>query len=875
MNCFKKRVFAVTILVMILLLFYGTIQAMGASILSVISSSSGSFYGTISVDGDIAVTFSKDIQNGSGFSNITLRNLNNINIPITCKVEGQVLSISPNNNLDYGSYYIITIPYNAVKDESGNVLYQDFTLYFVTTGDYTIPYITSSVPADQAIDVDTKGAISIKFTEKIKAGGEIEKISLIYGNNMKAPINIGINGDTLTIKPLQELQYNTYYYVYIPYNAVKDLAGNPNSYMYPLFFTTKQSSGELKVSLSKPSSDSKYISINDPILVFYNESIISDTGLSSITVKDKSGNIPINVTINNSILYITPKNSLNFAYDTTYTVTIPSGAVKGVSGAAMKSAYTFSFTTEAQMQNPKIMDASPQNGVKDAAVNSTIRVTFSENIKQGENIYGVSLKDVKGNVIQADLSISNNVLNIRPKNSLEYNTEYTYTIPYGAIVNSSNVPLKQDYEFKFKTDIERFNPYIYKSYPVDGAVNTTVDGGITIVFNEEIKKGENFEYISLRDTSYNELPITKELSGKNIKITPVNNLNLAYNTKYIVTIPYGAVKDVWENPFTSSKSISFTTGFERFSPIIKMVKPENASDSVQINTPIEITYNDKMLKGDNFDDIVLKDDNNNVIKCSINIIDDKIVIKPEKNLENNTGYILVMPVGGVKDYWGGVQINDFSLGFKTCLEKIPPTVISITPVNGIRNIDPASSFTIKFSENIQVGKTFKKISLTNGNMKNVPCTAEINNNTLTIKPVKTMDEITSYTLRVPLDAVVDKSQNKIGQDIIVNFTTRPGESNKNALAVNEVRLNSAYSQISVVFNKNITYGTNIKRLLLRDENGRTVLMNMTVKNNILTLSPRTKLTSGKRYTLIIPATGVKDSQSKNMINQYSYSFIVK
>lgn len=875
MNYFKKRVFAVTILVMILLLFYGTIQAMGAGILSVISSSSGSFYGTINVDGDITVTFSKNIQNGSGFSNITLRNFNNMNIPITCKIEGQVLIISPNNNLDYGSYYIITIPYNAVKDESGNVLYQDFTLYFITTGDYTAPSIVSVVPADQAKDVDTKGTISIKFTEKIKAGGEIEKISLSYGNNSKVPINIGINGDTLNIKPLQELQYNTYYYVYIPHNAIQDLSGNPNNYMYPLFFTTKQSSGELKISLSKPSTDSKYISINDPIRIFYNESIISNTGLSSITVKDKSGNIPINVTINNSILYITPKNSLNFAYDTTYTVTIPAGAVKGVSGAVMKSTYTFSFTTEAQMQSPRIVDASPQNGVKDAAVNSTIRVTFSENIKQGENIYGASLKDVNGNVIPTDLSISNNVLNIRPKNSLEYNTEYIYTIPYGAIINSSNVPLKQDYEFKFKTDIERFNPYIYKSYPVDGAVNTTVDGGITIVFNEEIKKGENFDYISLRDTSYNELPITKELSGKNIKITPVNNLNLAYNTKYIVTIPYGAVKDVWENAFISSKSISFTTGFERFSPVIKMVNPGNASEGIQINTPIEITYNDKMLKGDNFDDIVLKDDNNNVIKCSINIIDDKIVIKPEKNLENNMAYTLVIPIGGVKDYWGGVQINDFILGFKTCLEKIPPTVKSITPVNGSRNIDPSSSFTIKFSENIQAGKTFKKISLTNGNMKNVPCTAEINNNTLTIKPAKTLDESTSYTLRIPLDAVMDKSENKINQDIIVNFTTRTGESNKDALAVNEVRLNSAYSQISVVFNKNITYGTNIKRLLLRDENGRTVLMDMAVKNNILILSPRTKLTSGKRYTLIIPATGVKDSQSKNMINQYSYSFIVK
>lgn len=871
----KRRFFAINILVMILLLFYGTTQAMGASNISVISIGPNGYYGVINVDGDITVVFNKNVQNGSGFSNITLRNSNNVSIPVTCKIDKQTLTISPNNDLNYGNIYIVTVPYNAVKDDTGNVLYQDFTFYFITVGDYTIPSIASTVPTNDSKDIDTKSTISIKFTEKIRAGQNIENISLMNGSNIKVPVYIGISGDTLNIKPLQELQYNTFYYIYLPYNSVMDLAGNPNNYTYPIFFTTKQAPGELKVSMSKPSSDAKYISINNPILIYYNESIISDTGLASITVKDKSGNIPINASINNSILYITPKNSLNFAYDTTYTVTIPTGAVKGVSGAVMKNAYTFNFTTESQMQSPKITDASPQNGVRDAAVNSTIRVTFSENIKQGEKIFDVSLKDEKGNVVPTDLSIYNNVLNIRPKNLLEYNTEYTYTIPYGSIINNSNIPLKQDYNFKFKTDIERFNPYIYKNYPVDGARNTTVDGGITIIFNEEIKKGENFDFISLRDTSYNELPIKKELSGKSIKISPVNNLNLAYNTRYIVTIPYGAVKDVWENPFVSSRSISFTTGYERFSPVIKMVKPENASGDFQINAPIEVTFNDKMLKGDNFDDIVLRDDNGNIIKCNINTIDDKLIIKPEKNLENNTSYSLLLPVGGVKDYWDGVQISDFSLEFKTCLEKIPPVVKSITPLNGSKNIDSGAFFTIRFSENIIIGKTFKKIALTNGNMKNVPYTAEINKDTLTIKPVKPLDEITSYTLRIPSDAVTDKSENKLKEDIIVNFTTKPGASNKNALNVNEVKFNSDYSLISIVFNKNAAYGTDIKRLLLRDENGRTVLMNIGLKSNTLTIKPRMKLTSGKRYTIIIPAAGVKDNQGKNMINQYSYSFIAK
>lgn len=870
-----RSVASVIILVILLLVLYNTDHAMGASYLGVVNTNPNTYNTTINVDGDITIIFNSNIKSSSEFSNITLKNLIGLSIPVTCKIDGQALKIIPKNNLDYGSIYFISIPINAVKDESGNTLLEDFKLYFVTAADTIEPDIASIIPANQSRNASVSDTIKIKFTEKIKAGGQIEGISLIYGNNIKVPINIGINDDTLTIKPLQKLQYNTSYYIYLPYGSVVDLSGNPYRYRYPIFFTTKQASEELNVIMSKPSDGAKYIPINNSINILFSEAIVSGNGLSSITVKDKNGTIPINTFISNNILFITPKKSLNLAYNTTYTVTIPQGAVKGISGAAMKSAYTFSFTTETQMQSPKIVDANPQNGVQDAAVDSIIRVTFSENIKQGKNIFNIILRDGKGNTIPVDMSINNNILNIRPKNLLEYNSEYSYTIPSGSIVNNSNIPLEQEYEFKFKTDTEKFHPYIQKSYPEDGAINATVDSGITILFNEEVKKGENFELISLRDTDYNEVPVIRELKGNKIKIVPVNNLNLAYNTKYTLTIPYGAVTDIWGNIFEESRRIEFSTGFERFSPVIKSVNPKDLSSGIKIDEPIEITFSDKMLKGENFDDIVITDENNNIIIASISLINDRIIIKPERKYDYNTKYSLFIPVGSVKDYWGSVQLEDYKLEFKTCLEKIPPVVKSISPVNGGRGTDIQSFFTIKFSENIFPGSGFKKITIKNGNMRNVSYTAEVNNETLIIKPSKPLDESTSYTLRIPRDSIIDKSENQMNEDIIVNFTTKAGELNKNSLTVDRINISSNYSQISVVYNKNITSVANVNRILIRDENGKTVLINTTVKGNILTINPKTKLTAGKVYTLIVPASSVKDSQGKGMVNQYIYSFIVK
>lgn len=871
----RMRVYAVLIIAVMLVVLCGNVQALGASYLKIVGSSPDNYSSIIDISNDIVINFDRNIKKGSRFDNITLKNANNKVVPITCNINNTTLSISPDQSLDYGSYYILTIPYNGVEDDVGVNLYQDFTLVFVTQGDYIPPEIDSTEPVDYTENADINTLIKIKFTEKIKAGKAIEGISLQHGNNLKAPIYVGINGDTLIIKPLEKLMYNTTYFVYLPYNSVTDIAGNSNYYAFPVIFTTKQEEKELKIIDSNPSNNAKYINIDRPIRIFYNEEIVGDKGLENIKVSDSKGSIPIIPSISGNVLSIRPKNSLNFAYNTTYTVNVPIEAAKGVSGAAAKKAYTFSFTTEEQLQSPKITDAAPQNGAEGVSVNSTLKVTFSENIKQGNTIFNIILKDEKGNEIKTDLSISNNVLNIRPKVELQYNTEYTYTIPYGAVSNYNNIPLKQDYEFKFKTDIERFTPYIVKSYPVEGASNTTVDGGITIIFSEEIQKGSNFDYISLRDVYYNELPIVKEVTGKTIRIVPVNNLNLAYNTKYMVTIPYGAVKDGFDNQLAYSRTISFTTGFERFSPIIKMVSPRDASIDKKTDTAIEITYSDKMLKGDNFSDIVLKDDRNNNIKFTADVVEDKVVIKPQNSLENNTSYTLFVPVGGFKDYWNGTARENFTLKFKTEKETVPPVVKSVAPVNGSRNIGLDSSIIIEFNENIAGGKLFKKIVLTNGNMKNIPYTSEIKDKKLIIKPVKPLEELTSYTLRVPLDAVTDKSENTLKEEVLLNFITKAGEATKAALGVNDVKINGSSNALAITFNRDVVYGSSIKRVMLKDEKGKSVLLRFGIKGSTLTLTPGVKLTKGLRYVLTIPAAGIRDKQGKNMVKQFSYSFIAK
>jgi hypothetical protein len=107
------------------------------------------------------------------------------------------------------------------------------------TIDKTAPKITSTYPKNGATRYSRTAAITIKFSENIKASTNWSKI---YIKNMKtgkiAAITKKISGNTLTLKMNLRRYGYTWYQVYIPYYAVKDAAGNNLAKSYVFKFKT-------------------------------------------------------------------------------------------------------------------------------------------------------------------------------------------------------------------------------------------------------------------------------------------------------------------------------------------------------------------------------------------------------------------------------------------------------------------------------------------------------------------------------------------------------------------------------------------------------------------------------------------------------------
>ena len=103
--------------------------------------------------------------------------------------------------------------------------------------------------------------------------------------------------------------------------------------------------------------------------------------------------------------------------------------------------------------NITVTETSPEDGDTDVAVDTTITVTFSDNIEPSDAYDDISLEDSGGDAVAFSKSISDNVLTIEPDSNLSASEEHTVTIPRKAVAKEDQptVRLESEYSFSFTT----------------------------------------------------------------------------------------------------------------------------------------------------------------------------------------------------------------------------------------------------------------------------------------------------------------------------------------------------------------------------------------------------------------------------------------
>lgn len=320
----------------------------------------------MAIGGNLVATFTETVQAGTG--SITIKKtvgdilVESFDMATTTRVtfSGADMTIDPTDNLEAGVEYYVQIDGAAVRNPGGTFFagIADTTSWSFST-DVSQPTLSSTVPADNALDVLVSGNLVATFNEAVQAGtGNIvlkrtSDASTVETFDVASSALVGFATNQLTINPGADLVGGVEYYVEIAPTAVTDLSGNAFAGITDTTSWSFTADGTAPVPVSVSPAGLAGPHVGTRLLAQFNEPV--QVGSGTVTLHKASDNSVVE-----SINVSTPGAVVNFGRSvalvrsvvldpaTAYYVNAPAGAVLDLSGnpmAAITGTSAWAFTT--------------------------------------------------------------------------------------------------------------------------------------------------------------------------------------------------------------------------------------------------------------------------------------------------------------------------------------------------------------------------------------------------------------------------------------------------------------------------------------------------------------------------------------------------
>jgi len=315
-------------------------------------------------------------------------------------------------------------------------------------------------------------------------------------------------------------------------------------------------------------------------------------------------------------------------------------------------------------------------------------------------------------------------------------------------------------------------------------------------------------------------------------------------------------------------STSYSSTTDLTAPTIKSTDPTNKATNVAINKAIKVTFSESIKKGTGW--IELKTSSGKSVAVTTSISGNVLTITPKSSLTKGTTYVLYVHSGSVTDLSGNKYIYSGSKTFKT--DNTAPTIKSTSPTNKATNVIINKAIKVTFSESIKTGTLW--IELKNSAGKSVSITKSISGNTLTITPKSSLTKGTTYVLYVHSGSVTDLSGNKYIYSGSKTFKTDGTSPTIKSTDPTNNAVNIAVNKaIKVTFSESIKAGT--IWIELKNSAGNAISFTTSIISNVLTITPKSNLTPGTKYTLLIHSGTVTDLSGNKYVYAGSKTFRTK
>ncbi|GEM_PF-1892403 len=746
-----------------------------------------------------------------GYGNIHIRNLEDdaiiqsidVNSP-EVSISGTTVTINPASDLPEVQLYI-EVEDDTFEDSFGNIFSSPLTVWRDTWRLYMFEEILEVVdlsPAHGSTNIQVNEPLTFEatFSHPIEINtdnpGDIF-IRYNQGNGARYTIpatdpSVSADGNVLrfdlTLDPGTSL-LGQEMYVQLGYGVVRDVNGiskNLNFSKGNWHFTNEEATPPVITSLS-PADDATGLALDDNFVITFNEDVTKLNFYATLheyntyNVVEVFDNNDPSVTVSGNQVTINPDNDLvegQFYYISLSGNSVTDFEGAGNTGISGRDSWNFGAgDTDA----PQVVSLSPGDNASEVDLDANFTITFDEPVFAG-GIDFIILRRSNGSLVEYTeindarvTGLGTSTLVVDFNNPLQTAENYYITFGNGIVedaLGNKFTGWSDATTWSFSTSTaDIINPLLSSLSPADDEGDVATNSGFVLTLNEDIQWGlgdillKEFDTDNLVET-FNSGSANFTLASNQLVLTPSSDLSEV--TAYYIEVASDAIVDFSGNPytgFTGNSTWNFTTlNSDVTAPTLVSFSPaDDLTDVSKDLTELQMVFDEPLVGVGGF--IYLRHVTGSSIAQSFNVADPDqvtvigntvtlrdVALAPKTNYYIQNSSFIRDLAGNAISTW----VDQTVWNFGTFADTEAPTVTSFSPPSGTTGLTGDESFTMTFSEDLQL-PTFYSITIVSKHTGSVvesfthandPSKVSINGNQVTINPDTQLDPFREYYITV-------------------------------------------------------------------------------------------------------------------------------
>ncbi len=778
-------------------------------------------------------------------------------------------TLTPSANLPSGTICTATALASQIKDLVGTNLAANVAISFTTD---TPPMVTTTVPANGAINLSPSTAITVNFSKAVNVTATAFKLECPVGTPEAFTVAPAPPGGvaSFTLTPSAPLPVSTTCTVTVVATQVTDTSpGTPMAANFVFSFTTGTPP---TVSSTSPANGATNVLASTAVSVTFNRTV-------NVTATAFKLECPVGTPQPFTLSPAPPGGVTTFTLTptgplpagTTCTVTaVASQITDAASGVNLAANYVFSFTVDTA---PTVTSTAPASGATAVPLNSTVSFTFNKAVNVTATAFKLECPVGTPQAFTLSPAPPGGVatFTLTPTANLPAGTSCTATAVAAQITDLAGTHLGADFAISFTTDAA---PTVTSTVPANGATAVALTSTVTFNFNKAVNITNPAFKLECPAGTPVAFTVAPAAPGGVTTFTLTPTANLPAGIVCTATALASQIKDLAGTNLAANFVFTFTTDTP---PAVTTTVPANGAINLSPGTTITVNFS----KAVNVTATAFK------LECPVGTPEAftiapappggvaSFTLTPSAPLPVSTTCTVTVVATQVTDTGPATPMAaNFVFSFTT---GTPPTVSSTSPANGATSVLASTAVSVTFNRTVNVTATAFKLECPVGTPQPFTLSPAPPGGvtTFTLTPTGPLPAGTTCTVTAVASQITDAASGvNLAANFVFSFTVDTAPTVTSTAPVNGATAVPLNSTVSFTFNKAVNVTATGFKLECPAGTPQAFTLSPAPPGGVttFTLTPSANLPAGTVCTATAVAAQITDLAGTHLGADFAFSF---